>query len=257
MKPPITILLALALFCATSCEKDTIPGQPMPLDYTLQTIPSIDEVMPADLLAAMGPYLHFGDNPPSIETCFFADSLRLTRFLHNIDIDPASTYTMVDSQYFKNRFSYQFCGQHRGVIDTFRYERAFGDIAYGLGYFLFENATVTDSVFIMGNNNDFTIYFKQSCKRRMEPDESLSNYISDYDIERIEKIIMTGSVTSEGISNFRMGMRVESYSYDSPRIGEYGKMPQRHDIFLYDYPKIMEYCDPNQNRQVESKHTKP
>lgn len=245
MKPRITILLAMVLFCATSCEKDTDPKQP--LDYTIQTIPSIDEVMPHDLIAAMGPYLHFGDNPPRLDTCFFADSLRLTRFLHNIDIDPTSTYTMVDSQYFKNRFSYGFIGQHRGVIDTFQYERAFGDIAYGLGYYLFENATVTDSIFIMGNGNKFTLYLKQSCKRRMEPDESLSNYISDYSIERIEKIIMSGIVTDEGIKDFHMGMRIEDYSYRSPRIGELNYLPQRHDIFLYDYPSIMRYCDPNQN----------
>ena len=205
------------------------------LDYSIQEIPSIDDVMPPDLVAVMGPYLHFGDNPPRIDSCFFADSLRLARFIHNTD-DPTTTYYLMDTQYLANTFSYKFCSQHRGIMESTHYERAYGDIAYGLGFFLFENANTDNNIYVMGNGYEFTIYYSQTCTKRMEPDESLSNYISDYSIGRTESVIISGRKTDEGIADFRMGMRVEEYSADSPRIGELHYLPARHDIFLYDYP---------------------
>lgn len=241
MKHKIAALLALALMGIASCQKENPTSSYQPIDYSIQSIPAIDEVMPAELVAVMGPYLHFGDNPPRIDTCFFADSLRLARFIHNTDIDPASTYTMTDGQFFKNKFNYCFQDQHRGIVDTFRYERAYGDISYGLGYYLFDDATVVDSIFVMGSGNDFTAYFRQSVYRRMEPNESLSGYIPDYDIQRRESVIMTGTLTPQGVSDFHLASRVESYSYESPRIGELHFMPQIHDIFLYDYPGILPY----------------
>ena len=237
----LLFLLGLTTAICVSCDKEIDPLQPMPLDYSLQTIPSIGEIMPADLVAAMGPYINFGDNPPRIDTCFFADSIHLAKFIHNQDIDPLSTYTLEDDQYITNKFTYRFHDQHRGITDSYKYERAFGDIAYGLGYFMFENATVSDSIFIMGDSNKFTVFFRQTCKRRMEPDESLSNYISDYGIQRNESIIMSGKVTSEGITDFHMGMRIEGYSEASPRIGQLHFLPQIHDIFLYDYPNCLPY----------------
>ena len=237
----LLFLFGLTTVFCTSCEKKIDPSLPMPLDYSLQAIPSIDEVMPADLIAAMGPYLNFGDNPPSIDTCFFADSIHLARFIHNQDIDPSSTYTLVDDQYITNKFTYRFHDQHRGIVDSYQYERAFGDISYGLGYFLYENASVTDNIYIMGDNNKFTVFFYQTCKRRMEPDESLASYISDYNIERKESIIMSGRVTINGITDFHMGMRIEGYSEASPRIGQLHFLPQIHDIFLYDYPNCLPY----------------
>lgn len=205
------------------------------LDYAIQMIPPIDEVMPADLIAIMGPYLHFGDNPPRIDTCFSADSLRLARFIHNTD-DTTTSYFLLDSQYFSNKFSYRFCGQHRGIADSCQYERAYGDISYGMGYFMFENGTAKDSIYIMGSGDGFTVYYRQTCKKRMEPDESLANYISDYYVQRKESIIMTGRVTPQGIAEFRLGMRVEGYSEDSPRIGQLYYLPAVHDIFIYDFP---------------------
>lgn len=212
------------------------------LDYAIQVIPPIDEVMPADLIAAMGPYLHFGDNPPRIDTCFSADSLRLARFIHNLD-DTTTTYYLLDSQYFSNKFSYHFFGQHRGIADSCQYERAYGDISYGLGYFMFENASARDSIYIMGNGDAFTVYYHQTCKKRMEPDESLASYISDYYVQRRESIIMTGRVTPQGIADFHLGMRVEGYSEDSPRIGQLYYLPAIHDIFIYDFPNGSFYYD--------------
>ena len=205
------------------------------LDYALQVIPSIDTVMPHDLIAAMGPYLHFGDNPPRIDTCFFADSLCLRKFIHNTD-DTTTTYYLECPQYFPNTFLFGYYEQHRGILTSTKYERAYGDIAYGLGYYLFEDAENASDIFVMGNGNDFTIYYNQTCHRRMEPDESLSNYISDYSIKRTESVIISGTVSNQGIRNFHMGIRIEEYSEESPRIGQLYYLPAIHDIFLYDYP---------------------
>lgn len=237
-------LLGFAAIVFNSCNKEIDHSQPMPLDYTLQEIPDIHKTMPLDLLEAMKDYLHFGNNPPNIDTCFYTDSIRLKRFIHNTDIDPSSSYTLADEQFITNRFTYRFHDQHKGIANQYQYERAFGDISYGLGYFLFENATTTDSIFIMGNKDTglFTAFFKQECKRRMEPDESLASYITDYDVERKESIILSGRVTAQGIADFHLGMRIESYTTDSPRIGMIHYLPQIHDIFIYDLPdKILPY----------------
>lgn len=224
----------VAISCA-SCQKKIDPSLPQPLDYALQVIPSIDAVMPDELIAIMGPYLHFGDNPPRIDTCFYADSIRLARFVHNID-DTTTTYFLLDSQYFSNKFTYRYYGQHRGIADSCLYERSYGDISYGLGYYMYENGTANDNIYIMGDGDGFTIYYRQTCKKRMEPDESLSSYISDYNVHREESIIITGRVTPQGIADFRMGMCVEGYSEQSPRIGLLHFLPAKHDIFIYDYP---------------------
>jgi len=205
------------------------------LDYALQVIPSIDSVMPEELVAVMGPFLNFGDNPPRIDTCFFSDSLRLAQFIHNTD-NPATTYFLLAPQYFSNKFSYRYYGQHRGITDSCNYKRAYGDISYGLGYYMFEIASTQDDIYIMGSGDSFTIYYQQTCKKTMEPDESLSNYISDYYAHRNESVIITGRVTPQGIADFHLGMRVEGYSEQSPRIGELHYLPAIHDIFIYDYP---------------------
>lgn len=233
------VLGLTACFC-TSCNKEVDPNEPKPLDYALQSIPSIDEVIPADLITAMGPFLNFGDDPPRIDTCFCAlDSIRIARFIHNTDIDINSEYFLIDSQFITYpKHNFRFHSQHRGVADLYQYERSFGDIAYGLGYFMFENATVKDKIYIMGSDNKFTAYFKQSCKRRMEPDESLSSFITDYKIVRDESVIITGELTPAGVINFRLGTYIESYDQNSPRIGKIGGVPQLHDIIIYDYPEI-------------------
>ena len=70
----------------------------------------------------------------------------------------------------------------------------------------------------------------------MEPNESLASYISDYNVQREESVIITGQVTPQGIKDFRMGMCVEGYSEQSPRIGQLHFLPAKHDIFIYDYP---------------------
>ena len=231
----LLLFTGLAAISCASCQKKIDPSLPQPLDYALQVIPSIDAVMPADLIAVMGPNLHFGDNPPRIDTCFYTDSIRLARFIHNTD-DTTTTYYLSDMQYITNKFTYDFRDQHRGIVDTCMYERSYGDISYGLGYYLFENANTQDSIYIMGDGNEFTIYYHQTCKKRMEPDESLANYISDYSVERTESIIISGRVTDHGIADFIMGMRVENYSEPSPRIGQLHYLPARHDIFIYDNP---------------------
>lgn len=229
-------LFALGLFAcfSVSCNKEIDPDSPMPLDYALQTIPPIDEVIPADLIQAMSPYLNFGDNPPRIDTCFCAlDSLYLAQFIHNTDIDPTSSYNPVPQTITYPRHDFRFHGQHRGVADLYQYQRTYGPLSPGTEIIIYENATVKDNVYIMGSGNKFTAYFRQSAKKRIEPEGSIN--ISDFDIVREESVIITGQITSTGITDFHIGTRTESYDRESVMIGTSGNNPQVHDILIFDY----------------------
>ncbi len=78
------------------------------LDYAVQVIPPIDQVMPYDLIAVMGQHLHFGDNPPllykmSADTIlgFYAKEPTLLDY-YAVD----SSATFCQNNYFPNNPDY-------------------------------------------------------------------------------------------------------------------------------------------------------
>lgn len=218
------------------------------MDYALQVIPDIHEVMPLDLIMAMdSAHLYFGDNPPVITTPFYIDSLYLTAFIHNTDYNPNSPY-FKESASYENRFSYAFFGQHRGVAEKYSYVRDYRYEPY-LGTYFHEYANVNNDIFIMGEAPYFTAYFNQVVKREVG-NESMIPYITDYEIEMNESIILSGKVTPQGIEQFRMGMRVEGYSYTSPQQGISG-LPEIHDMFIYDARNILPYDTAYYNMHLE------
>lgn len=215
------------------------------LDYAIQSIPSIDEVIPADLIAAMGPYLHFGDNPPSIDTCFLVKTepispdsirpaMRLARFIHNLD-DPTTTYYKQDSTYTNDQMvSIRFGRQHRCIAESALFVHSWGEIIPGNVFF--EEST-SDSVYIMGNGDCFTAYYRHKAKKRIDPDEELyASMITDFKEIREEWFIISGILTAQGINECRIGTCVKGYSEPSDNIGVFNKLPAIHDIIIYDFP---------------------
>jgi len=206
-------------------------------DYAIQSIPSIDEVMPADLIAEMGPYLHFGDNPPRIDTFSF-DVMQILHFIHNSDhpeipYDTVEMYYRRDGEYYPNKFKFGFYGQHRQIFDSCTYERIYKDLLPNTD--LIEYASTHDSIFLMGNGDDFTIYYRQSMKRRIDPyNEMYANAMTGgLTIVRVESTIISGTVspTGNGVQNFHWGLRIEEYNETSPAIGK--SMPAVHDMFHF------------------------
>ena len=205
-------------------------------DYAIQSIPSIDEVMPADLIAEMGPYLHFGDNPPHIDS-FYVDVLEIKHFIHNSDhpeipFDTNTMYYLKDGQDIPTRIQFDFYGQHRGIFDSCRFERAYGEMFNDgtASYYLFEKASAQDSIFIMGSGNDFTLYFRHSMRRSIEPyNEFLANNITGgLSLVRIESVIISGTLSGQRINDFHC---IEQYSESLPIIGRRNGLPAIHDMF--------------------------
>lgn len=214
------------------------------IDYALQVIPSIEEVMPADLIAAMGPYLYFGDNPPKIDLCF---SLPDSIMLHTlIKANPNGAYNFVNEATWPKPCdctsnSFIFENQHRCVAESHYYERQYyhGDIIY--------YATAEDSIFIMGHDSLFTAYFHQTWK----PYSTYSN-IPLLSIEsRRESVILSGIKTDEGIKRFQWGVRIESYSPANSTLIDIppgsGGQPGVHDIMVFSSDRTL-YYDPNFQR---------
>lgn len=240
MKRNFKLLMACvaASILLAACHKpEEAPLGNQPLDYALQVIPDIHEVMPMDLIMAMGEeHLYFGDTPPKIDLPFYKDSLYLTQFIHNIDIDTSSTYYKEPS-YYTNRFTFAFLGQHRGVFDTMEYVRDYHYEAM-LNTYFHEYAIENKDIFIMGHAPYFTAYFKQVIKREVG-NTALAAHITDYTIEMTQSTIISGKVTPTGISDFRMGVRIEDYNYTSPSQGV--SLPELHDMFIYDASGLMPY----------------
>lgn len=234
----LIVACAIASLVAAACHKaEDVPTGSQPLDYALQVIPDIHEVMPMDLILALGvEHLHFGDNPPAIPMPFYMDSLYLTQFIHNVDIDSTSPYNKAPSCYH-NRFSFAFLGQHRGVFDTMEYVR---DYRYEpqIGTYFHEYAGETKDIFIMGQAPYFTAYFKETIKREVGS-ATMASHITDYTIEMTQSAIISGKVTANGIEDFRMGIRIEGYNYTSENQGI--NLPELHDMFIYDAHGTMPY----------------
>jgi hypothetical protein len=201
------------------------------LDYALQVIPSIDEVMPAELIKVMGPYLHFGDNPPRIDTCFSAiDFIVLDTLIQN---DPTEDYNFSEQPqtfpYPKNTFLFE--GQHRCIIEKHYYERC------NYPEYFYYSADAADNIFVMGHDNCFTVYFKQTWRAWIHPDLAGLDHLKN--LTRTESIILCGKMGNEGVEDFHWGMYVESYDpANYPYIGAdpgHSGQPGIHDIMVFSY----------------------
>lgn len=201
------------------------------LDYALQVIPSIDEVVPADLIKAMGPYLHFGDTPPRIDTCFSAiDFITLDTL---IQYDPTEDYSFSEQPqtfpYPKNTFLFE--KQHRCIVEKHYYERC------NYPDYFYYSANAADSIFVMGSGDYFTVYFKQTWKAWIHPDLPGLDHLKK--VTRRESIILSGKRGDTGIEDFHWGMCVESYDpKDYQYIGAdpgHSGQPGINDIMIFSY----------------------
>ena len=219
------------------------------LDYAIQSIPSIDIIIPHELIAEMGSNLHFGDNPPFIDSLSF-NSLRLKHFIHNSDHPeiPYNTdlmYYQTDSQLITTKFQFKFYGQHRGVFDSCNYLRNIGPINMPdptnpppIVYYYYEYANIHDSIFIMGNGNDFTIYYHQSQRRRVHPaTEMYNNVVGGMDLISKQSVIISGTISEQGdINDFHFGYRIEQYNKQLTSPVEIKRIPAIHDMFHFENP---------------------
>lgn len=239
------LAIATAWFCA-SCTKPDDGGY-QTLDYAVQTVPTIDKVVPDKLITAMGPYLNFGDTPPRIDTCFFAPRFHLDIMIQN---DPNTVYYKVP-QWFNYRFTWKFIDQHRCAVDSLLFERRY------LENYIYENGS-SDTVFVMGNGNAFTAYYRQEI-------EWLATIPTNYpsNLMRKESVILTGKIITDsihhrppvsGIVDFRMGCLIESYfdkntnkviTHNNDTIGGSSNVPGIYDILIYSCQNDTLWFDPN------------
>lgn len=154
------IVICLASLSFASCQKQDGPtgfgpNTPnLPFDYNVQSIPDIGTYMPHDLLVVMKDHLHFGNNPPRIDTCFHTDSIRLDQY---IKADPSTLYYLRPQTFPYPFFSLSFNGQHRCVIEHFRHDEP---IINDDSYQIYATSSGTDSIFIIGEDPYFTVYYK-------------------------------------------------------------------------------------------------
>ena len=205
------------------------------LDYALQVIPPIDSIIPAELIKAMGPYLHFGDNPPKIDGCFsLPDSIMFDKLI-KADTNGDYRYDSMPMRIAPiDHYTFVFERQHRGIAECFYYECQY---PYGMAYLY---ATVKDSIFIMGEGDYFTAYFHQDWK----PWSSVPWSLVDLNSCR-ESVILSGKIGDNGIEEFRWGRYIESYnptnfSYIDLEPSRYG-VPGTHDILIYNSNRTLLY----------------
>ena len=134
-------------------------------------IPTIETVIPQELLNVYSDSIgeiHRGFIPPNVEGKFIISPKQ--RVLSNNLL--SWPYEVVEPD-----MTISISNQHNGVIVNFDCSEA--------------TLTSTDSVFIMGHDNCFTIYFKET---KEFVDEGYTTVIT-------RAMILTGEITAEGIKN--------------------------------------------------------
>lgn len=254
-----TALVAFALLYATSCTKPIDGAQNRPLDYALQVIPDIHEVMPHDLIEAMNDLnaLHFGDNPPRLSKTINDTLLGFVFEKEIIAYDsitniPKYGYSIVkkyipysipvssfkeDTTIYLRPFYYLYHDQHRGIAQF-----DFKDNQYDMGpdMYVYDIAHVKDSVFIMGEGDYFTSFLFMAPERKHSPN------ITPIDFGPHLAVILSGKVTDNGIEEFYYGYKVVGYT--TPPSEEF-KLPRINDIIVLAplvNPVPFKYWDPNQ-----------
>ena len=266
----ITAIAACSLFFVASCQKyenlnptpeelDTINAHS--IDYALQVIPDIHEVIPMDLVEAMNAVhdtingiptvicaLHFGDNPHSL---VFKQNDSLLGFMKDVfivkeylPIDPNCGYRLscYPGKYLLPINCFRFHDQHRGIAQVDYKYNYIKPEQEGPNNYAYELSIVSDSVFIMGEGNDFTVYYSQ--KRSFEASQNNDN--PNY-MKPSEYVILSGTVTSGGISNLYFGTKIRKYDNPDPIL--IGDRYQNVDDILIIHKDFVpfQYWDPNQS----------
>ena len=266
----ITAIAACSLFFVASCQKyenlnptpeelDTINAHS--IDYALQVIPDIHEVIPMDLVEAINAVhdtingiptvicaLHFGDNPPSL---VFKQNDSLLGFMKDVfivkeylPIDPNCGYRLscYPGKYLLPINCFRFHDQHRGIAQVDYKYNYIKPEQEGPNNYAYELSIVSDSVFIMGEGNDFTVYYSQ--KRSFEASQNNDN--PNY-MKPSEYVILSGTVTSGGISNLYFGTKIRKYDNPDPIL--IGDRYQNVDDILIIHKDFVpfQYWDPNQS----------
>lgn len=266
----ITAIAACSLFFVASCQKyenlnptpeelDTINAHS--IDYALQVIPDIHDVIPMDLVEAMNAVhdtingiptvicaLHFGDNPPSL---VFKQNDSLLGFMKDVfivkeylPIDPNCGYRLscYPGKYLLPINCFRFHDQHRGIAQVDYKYNYIKPEQEGPNNYAYELSIVSDSVFIMGEGNDFTVYYSQ--KRSFEASQNNDN--PNY-MKPSEYVILSGTVTSGGISNLYFGTKIRKYDNPDPIL--IGDRYQNVDDILIIHKDFVpfQYWDPNQS----------
>ena len=230
-----TAIAACSLFYTTSCQKYEEPtAQQLTnadfVDYALQVIPDIHEVIPLDLIEAMNSKsaLYFGDNPPvwlkklGIDTLGFAAKDMVVTYYYQSDT--TKPYILDSGTIRKYTNYFRFYDQHRGIA---KYDFKCNYIDMGPDDYICETSHVFDSVFIMGSGDKFTAYLTQKRTK-----EHSAIYDPDKPGER-EAVILSGELTNNGIKNLYFGMEI--IGYDNPTdAGE--RYPNIHDIIIFKSP---------------------
>lgn len=217
------IVICLASLCFASCQKQDGPtgigpNTPnLPFDYIVQSIPDIGTYMPRDLLLAMQDHLHFGDNPPRIDTCFHTDSIRLDRY---IKADPSTPFYLIPQTFAYPFFSWGFNGQHQCVIDRFRHDEP---IVNDDSYQIFATSNGTDSIFIIGEDPYFTVYYKiNHTLKTWASNIGMATYLAPLNGRELkESIIICGTAINQNYIYYLFTkkdggtIRTETYSKDS------------------------------------------
>ena len=186
--------LALVLFgmMFASCTKNdettiVLIGEELYIDDILTVIP--DTLKPA--FDAVFGTIPEGPVPPKIEGSYVVDPKQ--RVSTNVDIWPL---TVVEPNVYL-----KFSEQHNGVVTMDLNEAT---------------EQMTDTVFVMGHNNDFTIYFVED-KSYDVPFGEQSFHV------RVKRgIIMKGTVASNGLSDFKIASIIMEAEDDSHGvIGQY------------------------------------
>lgn len=240
MTTRLAALFVLAMLGTTSCQKPDVHSN-QPLDYALQVIPDIHEVMPMDFLETMSSLnaLHFGDNPPALQIDSLGFVKRDALVKEFIKADSTSEYNLIVGEIKKYTNYFLFHDQHRGVA-KYDYKCVNLDTVYGgvSHQYYIEYADVTDSVFIMGNKPFFTAYFTQ--KRHKE-----SNLPTITDYGSHEYVILSGEVTSTGVKNLYYGLKIKGY--DNPADAGYACLNINDIVVFYIDFLPFRYWDPSQH----------
>lgn len=235
------------------------------LDYPIQSIPSIDAVMPADLIAVMGSHLHFGDNPPVLYRMnvdsvvgFYAKNPTLLDY-YAVDSSAAfcSWCFVVDPVTGTNSLPavkdywdfFRFHDQHRGIAQV-DYKCLYMDETYNISgeeinIRVFDRACTTDSVFIMGSGSEFTAYFPQFRDRVISiPENSPIPVPQNYpNPGSHEAMIMSGRITDTGVRDVYFAIKF--LAYDNPGGAGYS-FANIGDIIVFHYDFIpFAYWNPN------------
>lgn len=209
------------------------------LDYALQVIPPIDSVIPIELIKAMGPYLHFGDNPPTLYKMrndtilgFYAQHpILLDYYAVDSTADVCSWCFVVDPNTGHNQLPkprdnwdyFLFHDQHRGIAQ-FNYKCLYYEQSFVIGdenidIKILDTATIDvkntfDDVYIMGNSSGyFTAYYRQFRDRVISvPPNSPINIPSQYpNPGGHEAIILSGRITDNGVEDVHFGIMFVEY----------------------------------------------